>query len=143
MTTRVPPAKCSERSIQLYVDGELDASQALAIEEHLGACEPCRAKIDLSEAVRRSLRRSASRKVPPEMADRLRARFGAVELSASATSGELPQPRWSASDTVAPGDRQASRAQTSRWQMWVGAAGGLAAEPSFAPTGATSASTSK
>jgi anti-sigma factor RsiW len=120
MNARVPQPKCSERCILLYVDGELDASRALAIEEHLAVCEACRAKLELSEAMRRSLRRSASRKAPAELADRVRARLGAVEHAASATSGEVAMPRA----VPSPDAKDVGRA---RWQGWVGVASGLAA----------------
>jgi len=57
-------------SIAVYVDGELDAPHAVDLEAHLAACRPCRERLLLLWATRRSLKRAASRRC----SDALRAR---------------------------------------------------------------------
>ncbi len=42
-----------------HVDGELEPSRVLEVDEHLAACEPCRERVALDRAVRGSLKRAA------------------------------------------------------------------------------------
>jgi anti-sigma factor RsiW len=67
--------RCSDRGLMLYVDGELDPSQAVDVEEHLSACAPCRAQLDLARAMRTSLRRSTRRCAPSELVGRIEAQL--------------------------------------------------------------------
>jgi anti-sigma factor RsiW len=50
------PCAESERRLHAYFDGELDALDAAAFEEHLGTCAECRAALEGLEAMRGALR---------------------------------------------------------------------------------------
>ena len=51
--------ECRDRSRMLssYLDGELDASRLIEIDEHLAGCETCREEAQLLRAMRGSLKR--------------------------------------------------------------------------------------
>jgi anti-sigma factor RsiW len=78
-----------DRWLTAFLDDELDAVHVLEVEEHLGACEPCRERVALDRAVRSSLR--AMRPVAPTS---LRQRAAAALLAertvreSAATSGD-------------------------------------------------------
>jgi intracellular sulfur oxidation DsrE/DsrF family protein len=54
------------RLLNPYVDGELDLSAALAIEEHIQACARCRASLEGLQAVRAAVSRECEFKTAPE-----------------------------------------------------------------------------
>lgn len=54
------------RLLNPYVDGELDLSAALAIEEHLESCARCRASFESLQAVRAAIGRECEFKAAPE-----------------------------------------------------------------------------
>src|SRR6185295_14098018 len=90
--------------VAAYLDGELDASAALAIERHLESCNDCAALLRQLEAMRSALRQSASyHRAEPALRGRIRASLDDAER----TRGfQLPQ--WFRT-------------------AWAGAAGGIAA----------------
>jgi anti-sigma factor RsiW len=105
MSNRVHPG---DDEIQAALDGRLEPQQLIALEQHLGACEPCRATRDALSWVRASFRASG----PPELPRNLdrsvrralatapagtarprRALIGLVAAAALAASGLLWR-RW-------------------------------------------------
>lgn len=77
---REDPCRVS-RSVGAYVDGELEPSRAVEVEQHLGVCRSCRDEVELIASMRRSLRRSATRAgVPASFAERMRA-VAALEIA--------------------------------------------------------------
>lgn len=58
--------KDNGRLLDAYVDGELDVSSTLALEDHLRSCAPCRAAVARLEALRSALRRHAALDPAPE-----------------------------------------------------------------------------
>ncbi|HYM30868.1 MAG TPA: anti-sigma factor [Candidatus Cybelea sp.] len=77
-----------------YVDGELDAGQAVALEAHVRGCGECRALLEqrksLSEAIRE---RAAYHPAPDGLAARIRARAGMNLTEARATTERAPAAR--------------------------------------------------
>jgi len=90
--------------VAAYLDGELDATAALAVEHHLESCSECAALLRELEALRGGMRQSASyHRADPA----LRARVRAV-LDEAAPAGKAHMPQWLRS-------------------AWAGAAGGVMA----------------
>ena len=71
----------ASRSVNAYADGELEASRAVEVEQHLTACRSCGEELELIQAMRRSLRRSTVRTAPASLAERMRL---VVEVEAQA-----------------------------------------------------------
>lgn len=82
--------------IGAYVDGELEPSRVLELDEHVAACEACRERIQLDRAIRGSLKRVMRKEVAP---DGLRARVAAAMAAEQAR-----------------GDKRAEAAETLRLQ---------------------------
>jgi len=65
------------RLLNGYVDAELDAAGALAVEDHLQACARCRAHHASLRAVQTAVRRNAEfHSAPAALRERLQARYG-------------------------------------------------------------------
>lgn len=62
---------CCPRSVMLFVDGELDPSKTVEVEEHLKVCEPCASQVELVRSMRASLRRSCTRRMPRALESRV------------------------------------------------------------------------
>ncbi len=58
-------------SVSLYADGELEPNRAIEVEMHLAVCTSCHEELELIRAMRRSLRRSTSRKLPTGFEERM------------------------------------------------------------------------
>jgi anti-sigma factor RsiW len=105
--------RCTTTSaVMLFADGELDPARSLEIESHLERCASCREELELAQAVRKSLRRSASRRTPEALETRLR-------LLVESELPRLPADRWGGegaerSHAEQASSRQASGAQASR-----------------------------
>jgi anti-sigma factor RsiW len=101
---KVQTARCTTTSaVMLYADGELDPARSLEIESHLERCASCREELELARAVRKSLRRSASRRAPESLESKLR-------LLVESELPRLPADRWG-SEGAQPSDTTAARAQ--------------------------------
>jgi predicted anti-sigma-YlaC factor YlaD len=89
MNARQPQIeRCTTTSaVMLYADGELEPGRVVEVESHLERCASCRAELELARAVRKSLRRSASRRAPEALEQRLRS---LVESELP----RLPADRW-------------------------------------------------
>lgn len=71
-----------------YLDGELDPATLMDIEDHVGACEPCREQVALLRAMRGTLKRVVKAAPPAGMRDRmLRA------MQAEAARAPAPEPK--------------------------------------------------
>src|SRR5215216_4086020 len=85
---------CTEARNRLdaYFDRELDAPNAVAIEQHLVSCSDCRAILAARSALRSSIRDHVDyrRGAPKGLAQRVRARLGI----ATGTPGRASSPRW-------------------------------------------------
>jgi intracellular sulfur oxidation DsrE/DsrF family protein len=74
----------SLRSLDAYVDDELDAVAALALEEHLRGCARCRAQEAGLRALRSALQRAARDEPAPQgLRRRLQARRGSADAPSS------------------------------------------------------------
>lgn len=54
----LPSCSAFARSLDAYVDGELDPGHAMDVEAHLGVCVPCAEQVATARAVRASLQRA-------------------------------------------------------------------------------------
>ena len=64
---------CRDRARMLgsYLDGELEASKLIEIDEHVAVCETCREEVQLLRAMRGSLRRVVRTASPGGLRDRI------------------------------------------------------------------------
>ncbi|HWL85884.1 MAG TPA: zf-HC2 domain-containing protein [Polyangiaceae bacterium] len=60
-----------------YVDGELEPSRVLEVDEHVAVCETCRERVQLDHAVRGSLKRVVKASAPEGLRDRVAAAMAA------------------------------------------------------------------
>ena len=65
-----------------YVDGELEPSSVLDVDEHVSRCETCGERIELDRAIRGSLKRSVGAASAPA-SDALRARISGAMIAAA------------------------------------------------------------
>ncbi|MGA3120008.1 MAG: zf-HC2 domain-containing protein [Polyangiaceae bacterium] len=65
--------ECRDRARMLdsYLDGELEASKLIDIDEHVSACEGCREEVQLLRAMRGSLKRVVRGSAPSGLRDRI------------------------------------------------------------------------
>lgn len=76
-----------------YFDGQLDAVNMLLVEEHVGACETCRERVELDRATRASLKREMKNEGAPEDARaRILAAMNAAAAEAPRASDPPPPP---------------------------------------------------
>lgn len=82
--------RCEEFAAHLesWLDGELPAAQAAAVETHLAACSACRAAVAERQRLRTALRELVAAEPPAD----LRA---AILAGAAATAAPVPRRRWS------------------------------------------------
>jgi len=100
------PCRAVARLVQSYLDGELDPSQLIEVENHTQSCATCRERVMLDRAIRSDVRRFVARSEP---SDGFRARV---------TASVVAQ-RW------APSDRSMS-AGVPTWGGWFVAAAAAA-----------------
>jgi anti-sigma factor (TIGR02949 family) len=94
---------------QSFIDGEVDAAQAEAVERHISECAECQAFCADAAALSDTIRTSATRHAaPPELRERIAAALEAAD------SADIVRPDW----------RAASDARASRRSFWMGALGG-------------------
>jgi anti-sigma factor (TIGR02949 family) len=84
----------AQKALDAYVDGELDASHVLDVEQHLVECESCLQRVELSRAMKRAFRTEARREVAPSS---LRARIAIAAAAERAAEVEDSRPRRSPS----------------------------------------------
>lgn len=103
--------ECRDRARMLgtYLDGELEASRLLDIDEHIVACEACREEVELLRAMRGSLKRVV-RSVAP---NGLRERIG------NAMMGERAREESAATERENDESRAPSGAGASTWKASV------------------------
>lgn len=78
----------SRSRLQAYLDQELDAASAVAVERHLASCAGCKAILARQAALQSGIRRHAEYyAAPAPLAERIRARIGA---GAQAPAGMRP-----------------------------------------------------
>lgn len=91
--------ECRDRARMLgtYLDGELEASKLLDIDEHIVACEGCREEVQLLRAMRGSLKRVVRSAAPSGLRDRIgnammgeRVREEARAAESEASKGAMP-----------------------------------------------------
>jgi anti-sigma factor RsiW len=96
------------RLVESYLDGELEPSQLIEVENHTEGCATCRERIVLDRAIRVGVRHTVSAAKPNET------------FRARATASFIAQ-RW------APAERPAPTAALPTWGGWVVAAAAAAA----------------
>ncbi|MCI0432050.1 MAG: zf-HC2 domain-containing protein [Gemmatimonadetes bacterium] len=76
-----PMLSCKEAVEQLwaYIDGELPASEADRVHDHLHACGACSPQHDYQRAFREFLRAQARERIPPDLRRRIFLRLLAEE----------------------------------------------------------------
>jgi anti-sigma factor RsiW len=94
--------------VETYLDGELEPSQLVEVENHIQVCATCRERIVLDRAIRMGVRRTVGAAKP------------SASFRARATASLMAQ-RW------APTDRQAPVAALPTWGGWLVAAAAAAA----------------
>ncbi|MBM4373454.1 MAG: zf-HC2 domain-containing protein [Deltaproteobacteria bacterium] len=97
-----------DRWLTAFLDDELDAVHVLEVEEHLGACEPCRERVALDRAVRSSLR--ATR---PAASSSLRQRAAAALLAERAAREQAAREASAAHDDERPSAARADAGAAS------------------------------
>jgi anti-sigma factor RsiW len=81
-----------EPLLDAFADGELDAANARACEEHVAACPSCEPQLRSIRAIRTALSSPGLRHVPPaHLRSRIQAALDA-ERAASTTGGRRPRP---------------------------------------------------
>ena len=85
--------ECTGRELLLnaWIDGELDADAARAVETHLSTCGRCRAEADALRAVSRLVHQRAPRLAAPDV---LRERVRRLAAEAPPARRSAPRPRW-------------------------------------------------
>lgn len=81
--------KCEEaaRLIDAYLDGELDLTASISVEEHLAACPACREKLEAKQLLTTLVQEETPRfKASPFLATRIRASLRAEKAAAEKTS---------------------------------------------------------
>ncbi len=73
--------------LEPFVDGELDASEAHALEGHLQSCARCSAELEVVRAVRHELRGLPRLECPPEVAQQA---LDVARAEGSAGAGAMP-----------------------------------------------------
>jgi anti-sigma factor RsiW len=109
-------AVCADKELQLnaWLDGELDAANALALETHVEECDGCRAELRRLRELRTRLAEPGTRfSAPPQLHARIRAALDAA-ADRPATAGS-------------PTSRTARPVRTVRRWTAIGALGSLAA----------------
>ena len=96
------------RLVESYLDGELEPSQLIEVENHTQACATCRERIVLDRAIRVGVRHDVSAARP------------SASFRARAAASMMAQ-RW------APSDRPAQTSALPSWGGWVVAAAAAAA----------------
>lgn len=112
-----------------YVDGELEASQAAMVEQHLQGCELCDGRVKLDGAIRLSVRRAVreTAEVSAEFESRVRASLGA-ERARELSEEKRKSPRSLGLSTVLP--LAAAAALALGFEIWRNqGSSGLAAAP--------------
>lgn len=77
---------CS-RTLGSYLDGELEASKLIEIDEHVSSCERCREEVQLLRATRGSLRRVVRTSAPPGLRERIGGAMAAERMREDAYAG--------------------------------------------------------
>ena len=75
-----------------YIDGELDAASALALERHLSGCAECQRERAALMNLRAALRKDVAFTCPPELAARLRSNHVIAVLRTMAKSHAFALP---------------------------------------------------
>ena len=101
---RMEAMTCDEiqERLEAFVDGELEAGTAAAIEAHLAGCEACAAEHSLTEAVRRELRALPELDAPPAVLGRVLSEAGR--------------------DRFRPAETRPTRSGRPAWAAWAAAA---------------------
>jgi anti-sigma factor RsiW len=82
------------RTLGSFLDGELEASKLVEIDEHLGACATCREEVQLLRAMRGSLKRVVRGRGPEGLRDRIANAMTAERERGSAAAGGGPGFQW-------------------------------------------------
>ena len=145
MMTAMSTTHCTHFSHLLgaYVDGELEPSRVLEVDEHVAGCENCRERVQLDHAVRGSLKRVVKASPAPEG---LRSRV-ALAMAAEHTRGERradAQAGFFSGRRTGDAGRETRRETGLMWRAVVplASAAALAIVWSAAARGPTSKSTS-
>jgi anti-sigma factor RsiW len=82
---------CRARAAVLgsYVDGELDASKLIELDEHVSGCEVCREGVQLLRAMRGSLRRVVRSPAPNGLYDRIGKAMAAERARVARTGADI------------------------------------------------------
>lgn len=113
-----PSCRELDRSLEAYVDGELDPSAVLTVDAHLTACATCAERVALGRSMKRALRSEAVAETVPAS---VRARF---LRSAEALHEEVPSSRRATSPSRRVVPIESARAPSWRSAVpWVAAAG--------------------
>ena len=77
MTERAGRVDCTEALARLFefLDAEIDEVAGDAIREHLADCEPCLNEYEVSDQLKKLVRRSCSELAPAELHARIRERL--------------------------------------------------------------------
>jgi anti-sigma factor (TIGR02949 family) len=81
--------ECRDRSrlLSSYLDGELEASKLIEIDEHVGECETCREEAQLLRAMRGSLKRVVKTSAPAGLRERMATAMAAERSREEAREG--------------------------------------------------------
>ncbi len=96
-----------------YLDGQLDASHTIDIDEHLAHCETCRERIAIDRAIRGSLKHTSRQGMPEAARTRILAALEA-ELMANA----IAPPERITLDPVATGEPAPQREERGTLRSW-------------------------
>jgi anti-sigma factor RsiW len=77
------------RTLDSYLDGELEATKLIEIDGHVSQCERCREEVQLLRATRGSLRRTVRTSAPSGLRDRVGVAMAAEQMREEAYAGVL------------------------------------------------------
>ncbi len=82
------------RAFDAYVDGELDASHVVSVEQHLASCDPCSARVLVLRATKRAIRDESVRVSAPASLRARIERSAATLRAPTAQNAEPTRPSW-------------------------------------------------
>jgi anti-sigma factor RsiW len=108
-----PGCGASARLLGAHLDGQLDAVRTLEIEEHLGACEPCRERLAFDRAVRASLKKTSKAQMSEGARLRMLAAMKTAGEETRVETSEVPQ---ALPAVAAGGDARRERGALRHWR---------------------------
>lgn len=131
------PSRCSSivRLLGAHADGQLDTARTLEVDDHLGCCEACRARVALDAAIRGSLKKAVKTTTPDDVRARMLAAIaseGAHEPAKAAAAEAAPAFTLDAAPDALPSAGRPAMLRSWRTMLPVAGAAAVALAWGFA-----------